>query len=93
MASLWTFFSIIHKFVKINKIMTDANKKNLITGSKVLTLVIVAFVALITNVEIWNCFYNGDTDGFHLAVSIVNFIGEFIGIYFLAKKVLFKQME
>lgn len=52
---------------------------------KVLTIFILGFVALVTNVEIWNVAYLGHSDGFHVFMSIINFLFEGTVIYFIAK--------
>lgn len=70
--------------------MTDSNKRNIKEFAKVLALFILGFLAIITNVEIWNCASNGATDGFHVWVSILNFIFEGFAI-FEVWKWLFKK--
>lgn len=73
--------------------MTDLNKKELIRFAKILVVVIVSLIALITNVEIWNVAAAGNTDGFHVVVSILNFLMEGVAIFFGTKKWLGKTEE
>lgn len=69
------------------------NKETLIQFAKVLSAFLVAFLIIITNVEIWNMASSGYTDGFHVVVSILNFVWEsvlsvlFFKRYVFAKKV------
>lgn len=70
--------------------MTDANKQNLIKFAKIFCLVIVGFVALITNVEIWNLAAQHATDIFHIVLSAINILLEGAGIFFFSKW-LFKK--
>lgn len=71
--------------------MTDSNKTNMIEFVKVLVLVILIFLTIIPNVEVWNCAYLGHTDKFHVWVSIFDFIVEGGLVTYFAKKVLFKK--
>ena len=70
--------------------MTERNKQTLIKFAKILCLVIIGFVALITNVEIWNVASDGGTDGFHVVLSIINLLLEGAAIFFFGKW-LFKK--
>lgn len=73
--------------------MTEKNKNSLIEFVKVLTIALLGFIALITNVEIWNLAALNQTDGFHVVVSILNLAAEIVALYFFGTKVLFKKTE
>lgn len=67
------------------------NKERIMDVAKAFLLMIMGFVALITNVDTWNMAYMGYTDGFHVVVSILNFMMEGLGIYWFARKILYKK--
>ena len=67
--------------------MNESNKKTLVQFLKVLSVFLLGFVALITNVEIFNMAHAGHTDGFHVVLAIINFIAEGFGIYFYQKAI------
>ncbi len=73
--------------------MTEKNKNSLIEFVKVLVVALLGFIALITNVEIWNMAAINQTDGFHVVVSILNLAAEAVALYFFGAKVLFKKTE
>lgn len=67
------------------------NKANMIEFFKILVLIVLAFLVIIPNAEVWNCSYLGYTDGFHVWVSVLDFIVEGGLVYWFAKKVLLKK--
>ncbi len=67
--------------------MNEENKKSLVKFLKVLSVFLLAAIAIITNVEIWNVASSGGTDGFHVVVAILNFIAEGVGVYFYQKAI------
>lgn len=69
------------------------NKERITEVGKALLIMIMGFIALITNVDIWNMGFMGYTDGFHVVTSILNFMMEGVGIYLFASKVLFKKIS
>ena len=64
---------------------------------KLFFLLVAAVIALafavVTNVEIWNMASEGHTDGFHVLMSIGNFIMELAAGYFIGRKALKKLDE
>ena len=64
---------------------------NLKQFAKVLAVFLIGFIIIITNVEIWNLASADQTDGFHVVVSVLNFLLEGVGLYYFGKKVLFKK--
>lgn len=66
---------------------------NLKKFAKVFAVFLIGFIIIITNVEIWNLASVGQTDGFHVVVSILNFVLEGCGLYYVGKNVLFKKTE
>ena len=67
--------------------MNENNKKTLVQFLKVLSVFLLGFIALITNVEIFNMAAKGYTDGFHVVVAILNLIAEGFGVYFYQKAI------
>lgn len=70
------------------------NKETLIQFAKVLCVFLVAFLIIITNAEIWNMASSGYTDGFHVVVSILNFVWESVlSVLFFKKYVFTKKVD
>ena len=67
--------------------------KNIKQWLKVLLVVLLAFCAIIPNAEIWNMKADGHTDGFHVVVSVLDFILEGGLIFQFSKFFLFKKEE
>ena len=63
------------------------NKDRLIKGLKVLSVFILAFIAIFSNVTLWNFAHDGYIHGFPVIVSVLNFIAEGLGIYFYQKAI------
>lgn len=73
--------------------MTDQNKKTLKHFGKVVWAMLIAMVIIITNVEIWNVFALGNTDVFHVIVSVINVIWEVVISALFFKRVVFKPED
>lgn len=70
------------------------NKESLTQFAKVLCAFLVAFLIIITNVEIWNMASSGYTDGFHVVVSVLNFVWEAVlSVLFFKKYVFAKKVD
>ena len=67
------------------------NKESLLLFAKVLAVFVASFFAIITNVEIWNLAADHLTDGFHVVISVLNFLMEAGLITFFSLKYLFKK--
>ena len=67
--------------------MNEDNKKTLVKFLKVLSVVLLGFIAIIVNVEIFNMASAGHTDGFHVVLAIINLIAEGVGVYFYQKAI------
>jgi len=67
--------------------MNERNKNSLVQFLKVLSVFLLGFVALITNVEIFNMAHGGHTDGFHGWVAFINLISEGFGLYYYQKAI------
>ena len=65
----------------------STNKENVLKWLKVVSVFLLAFIVLIPNVEIWNLAANKLTDGFHVAVSVLNLIFGGAAVYFYQKMV------
>lgn len=70
-----------------------SNKETMQEYGKVVWVFIVAFLIIITNVEIWNMAALGNTDGFHVCVSILNMAWEAVLSFAFFKKVVFKKSQ
>ena len=71
--------------------MTDNNKQSLIQFAKVLLIFILAFVVIIPNAEIWNLASQHLTDGFHVVLSVLNFVFGGLCTFALGRKLLKKN--
>lgn len=60
---------------------------------KVLLVALLGFCTIIPNAEIWNMAADGHTDGFHVWVSILDFILEGGLVFYFSKFFLFKKEE
>lgn len=69
------------------------NKETLILFAKVLLVMILAMITIISGAAVWNAAAVGAASTFYVVVSVINFIAEGVGIYFLSRKVLFKKSE
>lgn len=70
------------------------NKESLMQFAKVLCAFLAAFLIIITNVEIWNMASSGYTDGFHVVVSVLNFVWEVaVSVLFFKKYVFAKKVD
>ena len=67
--------------------MNENNKKTLVQFLKVLSVFLLGFIALITNVEIFNMVHEGCTDLFHGWVAFFNLVAEGFGVYFYQKAI------
>lgn len=67
--------------------------KNIKQWLKVLLVVLLACFTIIPNAEIWNMMADGHTDGFHVVVSVLDFILEGGLIFYFSKFFLFKKEE
>lgn len=67
--------------------------KDVLTWLKVLLVFLLAFCVIIPNAEIWNMASEGHTDGFHVWVSIIDFILEGGLVYYFSKFFLFKKED
>lgn len=69
-------------------------KKQIIKFLKVLAAFLAAFVAIVPNVEIWNLAAAGQTDAFHVTISVINLLFEFaMGFFFFRDVVKIKDKE
>jgi len=67
--------------------------KEVLHWLKVLLVFILAFCVIIPNAEIWNMATAGHTDGFHVVVSILDFILEGGLVFWFSKYCLFKKED
>lgn len=67
--------------------------KEVLHWLKVLLVVLLAFCTIIPNAEIWNMAAAGHTDGFHVGVSIIDFLLEGGLVFYFSKFFLFKKEE
>lgn len=65
--------------------------KEVLHWLKVLLVVLLIACTIIPNAEIWNMAIENYTDGFHVFVSILDFILEGILIFYFSKLFLFKK--
>ena len=65
--------------------------KEVLHWLKVLLVVLLIACTVIPNAEIWNMAIENYTDGFHVFVSILDFILEGVLIFYFSKLVLFKN--
>ena len=65
--------------------------KEVLHWLKVLLVVLLIACTIIPNAEIWNMATENYTDGFHVFVSILDFILEGVLIFYFSKLVLFKN--
>ena len=72
--------------------MTEQNKETLKQFGKVFLMMILGMIAIISGAAVWNAAAVGAASGFYVVVSILNFIAEGVGLYFLGRK-LFKKKE
>ena len=66
--------------------MTDSNKARIVEFGKASALVLLGLIAIISGCGVWNAAAAGAVDAFYVVVSIINFICEGVGIYFLWRK-------
>lgn len=69
------------------------NKKVFIEFLKWLLIAVLVFLTIIPNAEVWNVAHAGMTDGFHVVVSILDFIAEAVLVWIFGAKVLFKKKD
>lgn len=69
------------------------NKESLVLFGKVFLVMILAMIAIISGAAVWNAAAVGAASAFYVVVSVLNFIAEGVGLYFLSKKVLFKKND
>ena len=62
--------------------------KEVLHWLKVLLVVLLIACTIIPNAEIWNAAIENYTDGFHVFVSILDFILEGVLIFYFSKKAL-----
>ena len=67
--------------------------KEVLHWLKVLLVVLLIACTVIPNAEIWNMATENHTDGFHVFVSILDFILEGGLIFYFSKFFLFKKEE
>ena len=67
--------------------MNETNKKTLVNFLKVFSVMIFALIAIISGAAVWNAAAQGHMNGFYVAVSIINFIAEGVGIFFYQKAI------
>lgn len=63
------------------------NKDRIIKGLKVLSVFVLAFIAIFANMTLFNAAHDGYIHGFPVLISVLNFIAEGIGIYFYQKAI------
>lgn len=65
---------------------TMTNKDRLVMGAKVLAIIILSFIAIMSNVAVWNAAGIASLGTTVILASVVNFFLEATGIVLLAKK-------
>lgn len=85
-----TLFSV-NKYNAKTKIVNM--NKDIKQWLKVLFVVLLVFCTIIPNAEIWNMKALGHTDGFHVLISVLDFILEGGLIFYFSKFFLFKKEE
>ena len=69
-----------------------SNKETLKEFGKVVIILLLAMIAIISGAGVWNAAAAGAISTFYVVVSIINFIAEGVGIFFLGRK-LFKRKD
>ena len=65
--------------------------KNLVKLGQAAVLVIIGFIAAITNIELWYMAAEGYTDAAHVIYSIINLVAEGVGITYFMRKLFFNK--
>lgn len=69
-----------------------SNKETLKEFGKAVIILLLAMIAIISGAGVWNAAAAGAIGTFYVVVSIINFIVEGVGIFFLGRK-LFKRKD
>lgn len=69
-----------------------SNKETLKEFGKAVIILLLAIIAIISGAGVWNAAAAGAIGTFYVVVSIINFIAEGVGIFFLGRK-LFKRKD
>ena len=69
-----------------------SNKETLKEFGKAVIILLLAMIAIISGAGVWNAAAAGAIGTFYVVVSIINFIVEGVGIFFLGRK-FFKRKD
>lgn len=69
-----------------------SNKETLKEFGKAVIILLLVMIAIISGAGVWNAAAVGAIGTFYVVVSIINFIAEGVGIFFLGRK-LFKRKD
>ena len=73
--------------------MTEKTKDIIKLVGKIALLVVLGLFALITGAALWHAAALGCVSGFCIAISVLNFLMEGVGLYFLGRKLFKKKAE